>query len=407
MNCYLETGKKSDCYGCGACAEVCKFSALSMQYDDEGFAYPLVNRNLCKNCGQCIKVCPKTSAEQLKNTSAQMAFGGYILDADILSKSTSGGAFSAIVKAFAAGKDSSKVKIFGVCATSVSTVCHKDFSPTDNLDDIRTSKYVQTQTREGVFYRVTQALKEDSFVLFSGTPCQVAALKKYIGKMDTSKLLTVEVICEGVPSPIFIKKQVKFVEEKFGKKVVDVNYRYKDNDKWDFQVMKFSFSDGSYHKIERWFNPFWSIWLQHLMSRPSCYECDFCTRNRVADITLGDLWGVHIYCPDLYNDNKGTSLIVCNTSEGREFVEKAAEFMHIRQLDIDIAIKYQSPLRKNIAQNSNRASFMEDLKNLDYQELCNKWAIKSSLKLLISKYIFGTNRQKVFWWKLKQYFHLN
>lgn len=407
MNCYLETGNVADCYGCGACVSACKFSALSMQYDDEGFAYPCINRNLCKNCGQCINVCPKTSAEKLKNTSEQTVFGGYILDADILSKSTSGGAFSAIVKAFAAGKDFSKVKVFGVCSTSVSSVCHKNFSPKDNLDGIRTSKYIQTECCIGLYNEVIADLNNDNFVIFSGTPCQIAALKKCLGKIDTSKLLTVEVICEGVPSPIFIQKQIKFVEEKFAKKVADVNYRYKDNDKWDFEVMKFSFSDGSYHKIERWFNPFWSIWLQHLMSRPSCYECDFCTKNRVADITLGDLWGVHIYCPDLYNDNKGTSLIVCNTDKGRDIVEKAAEYMHIRQLDINDAIKYQSPMRKRIDKNPNREAFIGDLKKLDYQELCSKWAIKSSLKLLISKYVFGTNRQKVFWWKLKKYFHLN
>lgn len=255
--------------------------------------------------------------------------------------------------------------------------------------------------------QVKNSLNNDNFVIVSGTPCQIAALKKFLGKTNTANLLTVEVICEGVPSPIFIQKQIQFVEKKFGKKVVDLNYRYKDGDKWDFEVMKFSFADGSYHKVERWFNPFWSIWLQHLMSRPSCYECDFCTKNRVADITLGDLWGVHIYCPDLYNDNKGTSLIVCNTDNGRAYVEKAAEFIHIRRLDLDEAIKYQSPLRKNIAPNSNRAAFMADLKVLDYQELCRKWAVKSSLKLLISKYVFGTNRQKVFWWKLKRRFHLN
>lgn len=123
----------------------CKFSALSMQYDDEGFAYPVIDRNLCKNCGRCVKVCPKTSAEKLKNSVAQIAFGGYILDAEILSKSTSGGAFSAIVKAFAAGKDSSKVKIFGVCSTSAASACHKNFSAADNLDGMRTSKYIQSE----------------------------------------------------------------------------------------------------------------------------------------------------------------------------------------------------------------------------------------------------------------------
>ena len=100
---------------------------------------------------------------------------------------------------------------------------------------MRTSKYIQTLT-EKRYSHVKQALNEDNFVLFSGTPCQIAALRKYLGDLDASKLLTVEVICEGVPSPIFIQKQIKFIENKFGKKVIDVNYRYKDADKWDFQV---------------------------------------------------------------------------------------------------------------------------------------------------------------------------
>lgn len=156
-------------------------------------------------------------------------------------------------------------------------------------------------------------------------------------------------------------------------------------------------------KKDRWFNPFWSIWLSHLMSRPSCYNCLYTTKERVADITLGDLWGVHIYCPDLYNSNKGASLMVANTEKGKEVADAIlGESFVGRELPFDQALRYQGPMRKCIAENPQRNDFMTDLQSdMDYKSLTKKWARPSSLKLIISKYVWGNNRQKVNWWRFK------
>jgi hypothetical protein len=152
---------------------------------------------------------------------------------------------------------------------------------------------------------------------------------------------------------------------------------------------------------DRWFNPFWSIWLNHLMSRPSCYECPFATSERVADITLGDLWGVHIYCPELYGKNGGASLMIANTEKGKQVILDAQNNMYGHELNFDDALKYQGPMRKPISKNCEREKFMSDLITLDYKSINKKWAKKPSMKLLFSKYIWG-NRQKVFFWNLKR-----
>lgn len=151
---------------------------------------------------------------------------------------------------------------------------------------------------------------------------------------------------------------------------------------------------------DRWFNPFWSIWLKHLMSRPSCYECPFATTERTADISLGDLWGVHIYCPELYGENGGASLAVANTEKGKMILKKAEVQMFGHELQFEEALKYQSPMRKHIDFNPMREQFMSDLKsNIDFEDINKKWADKPSVKLLWQKYIWG-NRQKVWLWNL-------
>ena len=416
---FLDSGKKTECFGCEACAQICSVLAITMVEDDEGFCYPIIDCDKCIKCGQCRSVCPHTHVPEYQKDD-KYVFGGYHKDEMTRFESTSGGAFSAIVDAFC---DTNYV-IFGAEAKGL-FVFHSYITDKREVAKFRKSKY--SQSIIGSSYKKTKRfLQEGKKVLFSGTPCQIAGLLAYLGNTNQDKLLTIEVVCEGVPSPLYIRKLDEHIEKKYGAKIDTIDYRYTgqstlSHGKWDFQNMLLKIRGGEkYHgkwdfeitritlmnkkkeiKKDRWFNPFWSIWLKHLMSRPSCYECPFARQERVADITLGDLWGVHLYCPELYGKNGGASLIVCNSSKGKAVFEKAQDNMHGHELSFTDALKYQGPMRNHIAYNDNRESFMNDLKSsMSYKEINDKWADKPSIKLLFSKYIWG-NRQKVWLWNLR------
>ena len=400
---FLDSGKKTECFGCEACVQICGVSAITMVEDDEGFCYPTIDSDKCIECGQCRKVCPYTQKPEFHNDD-KYVFGGYHKDETTRFESTSGGAFSAIVDAFC---DTDYV-VFGAEANGLK-VLHSYITDKNEVFRFRKSKYCQSKIGNS-YIQVEKFLKGGKKVLFSGTPCQIAGLKKYIKNTNKDNLLTVEVVCEGVPSPLYTRKYNDAVKKKYGAEIDHLDFRYTGNSilnhgKWDFQVMRADLNDNLDNPItlkkDRWFNPFWSVWLKHLMSRPCCYECPFAQKDRVADITLGDLWGVHLYCPELYGKNGGASLIVCNSSKGKAVFEKAQDNMYGHELAFTDALRYQGPMRNRIAYNDDRDAFMNDLKSsMTYKKINDKWADKPSIKLLFSKYIWG-NRQKVWLWNLR------
>ena len=395
MACYLDTSDKPDCFGCEACVQACPHAAISLEVDDDGFRYPKIDHSKCVKCNRCRKVCPATA---LPNGHEPIfTFGGYVLDSKIREASTSGGASSALFSAWA----DEETLIFGAEAVGLQ-VRHCAIVGTRELCRLRKSKYLQSEMGTS-FADARSALAAGRRVIFSGTPCQIAALRAFLTGIDTSHLLTVEVVCEGVPTPNFIRKFSDWLERKLGGTIVGLDYRYKDGNKWDFEVMKASLRNsrgGIFSwKKDRWFNPFWSIWLQHLISRPSCYQCPFAKRERSADITLGDLWGVHLYCPDLYGRNGGASVIFCNTEKGIAALEKARPLLHGRELKTDDAIRYQGPLRSHIQDNPRKVECLKDVRELSYEEIVRKWAKPPTLRLLWQKYVWG-NRQKMWLWNL-------
>ena len=397
MACFLDTGDKAACYGCEACAQACGTGAMVMREDDEGFRYPAIDPGKCTECGACRRACPH-EAPPARNGYPVAVFGGHHGDPGVLEASTSGGAFSAILEGWF-GQPGERVA-YGAVARGLD-VRHEPASSYADAFKFRKSKYSQSAIG-GAYGEVRALLGRDAHVLFSGTPCQVAGLKSYLGRLAGSPLLlTVEVVCEGVPSPLYMRAYDDKMLRERGSRIAELDYRCKDGRKWDFQVMSTSLESGHHFKVDRWFNPFWYVWLDHLMSRPSCYECPFAERQRVADITLGDLWGVHLYCPDLYARNAGASLVVCNSDEGAAALGDALPHLVGRGLDFEDAVRYQGPMRRSIGASPNRAEFMADLKSTGYDELNAKWARKPTARLLWQKYVWG-NRQKVALWNAKR-----
>ena len=407
---FFISGNKSECFGCEACAQICPQSAINICPDDEGFRYPNIDYLKCIECDLCKKVCPFENRIR-KHEEDQYVYGGYNTSAEARFESTSGGAFSAIVNAFC---DENYV-IFGAEANGV-FVFHSYVTDKGEMGKYRKSKYSQS-SMGSVYKDAKKLLNDGKKVLFSGTPCQIAGLRSYLDvtKTKEDRLLTIEVVCEGVPSPLYIEKLNNMIKKKHGSPIESLDYRYKGksifaNGKWDFEEMRIEVNNlktsfGQRKKTitkDRWFNPFWSVWLQHLMSRPSCYHCPFTTQERVADITLGDLWGVHRFCPELYGNNGGASLVLCNTQKGKDIFNKAQTRMFGHELSLEEALKYQGPIRRPIPENPKRDAFMADLvSDMDIGKINNKWAKKPSAKLIIQKYLYG-NRQKVFLWTLKQ-----
>lgn len=395
MACYLDSGEKVQCFGCEACVQNCPNSAIRMVADKDGFRYPVVNESACVHCNLCRAVCPSIVLPDAHEPI--ITYGGSIKDESIRGDSTSGGAFSAIAEAWS---DEDTI-IFGAEAVGLE-VRHCSISGTRELARLRKSKYLQSEIGMA-FVQTRTALEEGRRVIFSGTPCQISALRNFLGDSNSERLLTIEVVCEGVPSPNYIRKFATWLGESRRGIVESVDYRYKDGRKWDFQVMRASLRSPNrgafYWKQDRWFNPFWSIWLQHLISRPSCYECPFAKRGRAADISLGDLWGVHIYCPDLYACNSGVSVIFCNTTKGVSALKKALPLMVGRELNTEDAIRYQGPLRGHIKDNPAKTRCLEDIRSLAYEDIVRKWSKPPTLRLLWQKYVWG-NRQKVWLWGL-------
>lgn len=389
---FLISNQKKECFGCEACVQICEACALSMVEDEEGFRYPALDHKKCVACGLCRTVCPYPDSP-LPSHEILEAFGGHHRDREIQKESTSGGAFTALVDAWC----TDNYGIFGATQEGCS-VFHTCVTDKSEIYRFRKSKY--TQSVMGTSYaEVKKLLACGKKVVFSGTPCQVAGLQSYLKGEHCEGLLTIEVLCEGVPSPWYLKKFDTYLRERFGCGIRTLDYRNKDKPRWDFSVMRVELENGKSVYIDRWFNPFSTFWIGGLMSRPSCYGCPYTGSTGTADITLGDLWGVHIHCPELYDKNRGVSLILCHTEKGMAALSMAQAALDGHALDPAAVMSYQKRLRMSVSANPQREAFMGDLISMDYKNIYRKWAKGPSIKLLWQKYVWG-NRQKIGLWNL-------
>ena len=388
MTSYIQSGKLQQCYGCRACEQVCAKGAISMQPNEEGFLYPVINQDQCINCGLCVKICPYDTAAPMHKPLK--AYAMQYKNEERLMNSSSGAAFPALADYILAHGGYVAGCIFNEKIEAVHVLTNK----IDVVKKMSGSKYVQSDLGN-IYPEIKKVLLSDKFVLFSGTPCQVAGLLNYLRKPH-EKLITVDLICHGVPSPSLLQD---YIHSTYKGKLVDLKFRNKKMNGWCSQgsaVVCMSNGKTMIKKTSPYIDSYYYYYLQNNVSRMCCYECSFSTKDRVSDITIGDYWNVKEVFPSIEEKN-GVSAILINTEKG-ERIYRAIK---------DSLISYESKIEDVVARNGNlqspcekpeqRSYIYKKIKEKGYsvaaKEECNyqyvipfmKSLIPSSLKQAIKK----------------------
>lgn len=364
------------CCGCNACEQACPKHCIAFKIDAEGFHYPVVNEQNCIDCHLCEKVCPmlnKAKPVQPLSTEA-IKFN----DEKKRLESSSGGVFTAVAEMIIRKGG----VVFGASFTPEWDVVHTYTESIEGLRAFRGSKYVHCNTNNS-YSKVKQLLKEDRWVLFSGTPCQVRGLLLYL-RRPYEKLLTADFICHGVPSPAVFKTYVNQEVERYNQKhscdssLVAVRFRDKVRG-WK----KFCFSITVEHdgKTVDW-PIFDSAYMKgfgaDLFLRPSCHQCPAKNFSSGADLTLADYWRIEAQHPEM-DDDKGTSLVAVHTSKGLACL---SELNSIERMNVDYAEAYQiqTALFHSMPMTPKRAEFWASDWMHDFIQVTNKIADRKTFK---------------------------
>ena len=340
----MQLGKS--CCGCSGCEQMCPKNCISMKPDHEGFLYPEVDESICIECGICIKHCPILT--DVSRCNIPKVYAAKYKDRGSTFKSTSGGLFIPIAKS-----DLSMGGVVFGCAYDENLVAkHIKVETEDELYRLQSSKYVQSDTR-GIYKQVKTELQNGKEVLFSGTGCQAAGLRSFLGK-DYGNLLITDIVCHGVPSPKLFKNYIDYMGKKLGGTLTSYNFRSKEKRGWD---LYYKAENGQKSKSDYgFFDPYYSAFLYCKTYRESCYECKFANKNRVSDITLADYWGIQKFHPEFFDEN-GVSLVLVNTEKGKKYLEKIKDKLEIIESDYNKA----SVMNANLVHPSKRPSCRDSI----------------------------------------------
>lgn len=315
------------CTGCGMCSNICPKGSISMDEKLHGFIFPKIDENRCVNCEKCINFCPANKPKENESTVLK-TFAAWNRKQSERRTSTSGGVFLALAEAV--------IKQGG---TVVGVAWDEQFHPqhilcnrAEDLWQFRGSKYSQSNT--GYVYRdVKKRLDANKIVLFSGAPCQVAALKSFLG-IEYENLITVDLVCHGVPS----NRLLDDYYQQFDSKISNVRLRYKDP-YWDYSYVRIDFEDRkSYQKLTIQ-DDYFNLFNIGYILRESCHGCKYTSLNRKGDITLADFWGFKAHSFKTRNYNKGVSLILVNSLKGEKLVSAVSKKIYMEEADLELAVK--------------------------------------------------------------------
>lgn len=357
---------KEKCTGCGGCIAICPTDAITMKFNEEGFEYPIIDKNKCISCGKCYTNCHAVNELNKPNTNS--AYFGRCKDENILSKSSSGGFYYPLANRL----EKAGWIIYGaVLLKEHWTVKHLS-NKQEALEKQMGSKYVQSSTYEA-FCDIVKRLNNGERVLFSGTPCQVAGLKSIVGKNDN--LLCVDFICHGVPSPKVLSDKVQDLEKQENSKLNDLRFRTKLG-YWSKHKLYTEFENGKIAIEDCMCEDYFKLFLNNISLRKCCFSCKYSDKQHFADITIADYWGILRNNPK-NNDEKGLSLIIINTDKGNKAFQMIKDELDVTSLDSDNA-SYVYKTHDNYSKNA-RDKFFRAYTTQGYKAAINQVPIKRSL----------------------------
>lgn len=386
-----------DCTGCAACVDSCALSALEMQYSNDGHLMPILNKDLCIGCKNCEKTCPAVQNFQYTCDKDYTAFAGWARN-DVLRKmSATAGAFTGLAQ-FVLSKSG---VVFGVTMNGTYAE-HISIHKIEDLYKLQGSKYTQSNATNA-YKSVLEFLKKGKIVLFSGTGCQVAGLYSFLkNKKYHGELITVDIICGGVPSRLLIDK---FIEnEPYTIKGIR-SFRTKENG-WKAYGFKYNLKiediNGEIHDYTNKRNLIIDGFGSGITNRYSCYKCKFAGDSRMSDFTIGDYWGITEFPDQVYN---GVSAIIAHNENAIRILSSAEDYLEIHETKIEHIKKSNRRLNKcnDLLYKLPERRFLSKLFSILSYKTLNRiyafdfsskslWMIYKAYRAIAAKLLIDTNK---------------
>ena len=364
------------CVGCEACVNICPTLSIQFKQDNEGFFYPEINSSTCLNCGLCYKICPANS-EPFYHQKQTDVYAAWALDNSIRQSSSSGGLYSLLANYCI--KQGGVAN--GVYLNDDRFVVHGLFDTAEAIAQCRGSKYVQS-VPGNIYRNVKEVLESGKIVLFTSTPCQVNALYKFLGK-NYNNLYTCDLICHGVPSPQFLKDSLTKIS---GDKKID-QLRFRDLSAWgNFEIKVQCQNKCLGEEVIK--HSYIKNFLAGTNYRNSCYQCAFARNERIADITLGDFWGLGKYKPFKHDTSKGVSLVIINSAKGQELFSQISNQIKFEIRSFREALRDNHQLYRSVSKPAHRKDFYNDIHTLSFSELQKKHLPRIALWKRVMKFPF-------------------
>lgn len=382
---------KKKCCGCAVCYNVCPKNAIEMKEDEYGFVYPYIDEDKCINCGLCKKMCGYQSKDKQLYEPKQV-YAAQTKDNELIMKSASGGIFGELARNVV----SNNGIVYGAAMTYEKDGVNVKHIRVDKIEDLvklQGSKYVQSDICE-IYTFIKEDLNNNKIVLFSGTPCQVYALRSYLEFKEYENLFMIDIICHGVPNNKMFNNYLNVFKKHEEEKVTEFKFRDKTKE-WGLNATIKINKKGSIIKkrISAFDSSYYQLFLDSKIYRENCYECPYAQKNRIGDMTIGDYWKIEQehkeYIEDgVLNLKKGISCIIVNNESGQILLNKFGENI----------LKYSSTFEKVAANNlqlvkpstmkNDRNEIMNIYISKGYKDVDKYYKKKSFIKRKIKKILY-------------------